>query len=262
MTNLDSIFKSRDITLPTKVHLIKAIGFPAVMYECESWTIKKAECWRIDVFELWCWRRLLWVAFDCKEIQPVHLKGDQPWVFIGRTDVEAETPILWTPDASWLIWKDLDAGKDWRQEEKAMTEVEMVECHHRLNGHDFGWTPGVGDGQGGLFFCSPWVRKESDTSEWLNWTACNIGYPSSKPRSGRIPSERKGYPLQYSGLENSMDCTVHRVAKSWTLLNDIDLWGQVKINKWVMLQYMGKYTIIYFKWSLNFEIFRILFWDL
>ena len=92
------------------------------MYECESWTIKKAECWRIDVFELWCWRRLLWVAFDCKEIQPVHLKGDQPWVFIGRTDVEAETPILWPPDSkSWLIWKDSDAGKDWGQEEKRTT---------------------------------------------------------------------------------------------------------------------------------------------
>ena len=107
--------------------LSQSYGFPKVMYRCESWTIKKAECWRIDVFELWCWRRLLWVAFDCKEIQPVHLKGDQPWVFIGRTDVEAETPILWLPDAkNGLIWKDPDAGKDWGQEEKGMTEDEMV----------------------------------------------------------------------------------------------------------------------------------------
>ena len=98
MTNLDSIFKSRDITSPTKVHLVKAMVFPVVMYGCESWTVKKAEHWRIDVFELWCWRRLL-SPLDCKEIQPVHPKGNQSWVFIGRTDAEAETPILWPPDA-------------------------------------------------------------------------------------------------------------------------------------------------------------------
>ena len=96
MTNLDGILKSRDITLPTKVRLVEAMVFPVVIYGCESLTIKKAEC-RIDAFELWCWRRLLRVL-DCKEIQPVHPKGDQSWVFIGRTDVEAETPILWPPD--------------------------------------------------------------------------------------------------------------------------------------------------------------------
>ena len=96
MTNLDSIFKSRDITLSTKVHLVKAIVFPVVIYGCKSWTVKKAECRRIDVSELWCWRRLE-SPLDCKEIQPVHPKGDQPWVFIGRTDAEAETPILWPP---------------------------------------------------------------------------------------------------------------------------------------------------------------------
>ena len=95
MTNLDSIFKSRDIILPTTVCLIKAMVFPVVMYGCESWTVQKAECQRIDAFELWCWRRLL----DCKEIQPVHPKRDQSWVFFGRTDVEAEIPILWPPDA-------------------------------------------------------------------------------------------------------------------------------------------------------------------
>ena len=97
MINLDSMLKSRDITLPTKVHLVKAMVFPVVMYACESWTIKKAEHRRIDVFELRCWRRLL-SPLDCKEIQPVHCKGDQFWVFIGRNDVEAETPILWPPD--------------------------------------------------------------------------------------------------------------------------------------------------------------------
>ena len=97
MTNLDSIFKSRDIALPTKVHLVKAMVFQVVMYGCESWTIKKAEHQRIDAFELWCWRRLE-SPLDCKEIQPVHPK-DQSWVFIGRTDAEAETPILWPPHA-------------------------------------------------------------------------------------------------------------------------------------------------------------------
>ena len=98
MTNLDNILKSRDIILPTKVRLVKAMVFPVVIYGCESWTIKKAEHQRIDAFELWCWRRPLESPLDCKEIQPVHPKGDQSWVFIGGTDVEAETPILWSPD--------------------------------------------------------------------------------------------------------------------------------------------------------------------
>ena len=96
MTNLDSIFKSRDVTLPTKVHLVKAMVFPVVMYGCESWTVKKAECRRIDAFELWCWRSLK-SPLDCKEIQPVHSKGDQPWDFFGRNDAKAETPVLWPP---------------------------------------------------------------------------------------------------------------------------------------------------------------------
>ena len=107
-------------------------------------------------------------------IQPVHPKGDQPWVFIGRTD-EAETPVLWPPDAkSWLIGKDPDAGKDWGQEEKGMTEDEMVARRHWCHWHGFGWTPGVGDGQGGLACCGSWGCKESDTTEQLNWTELNI----------------------------------------------------------------------------------------
>ena len=115
-----------------------------------------------------------WEFLDCKEIQPVHPKRDQSWIFIGGTDVEAETPILWPPDAkNWFIWRDPDAGKDWGQEDKGMTEVEMVGWHHWLNGHGFGWTPGVGDGQGGLACCDSWGRKESDMTEWLNWTELN-----------------------------------------------------------------------------------------
>ena len=136
MTNLDSILKSRDITLPRKVHLVKAMVFPVVMNGCASWTIKSTE---EDAFELWCWEKTLESPLDNKEIQPVHPKGDQSWVFIGRTDVEAETPILWPPDAkNWLIGKDPDTGRDWGQEEEGMTEDEMVGWHHQLNGREFG----------------------------------------------------------------------------------------------------------------------------
>ena len=111
---------------------------------------------------------------DCKEIQPVHPKGDQSWVFIGRTDAEAETPILWLPhEKSWLVGKDPDAGKDWGQEQKGTREDEMVGWHHWLDGHGFGWTLGVGDGQGGLACCGSWGRKESDMTEWLNSTELN-----------------------------------------------------------------------------------------
>ena len=163
MTNLDSIFKSRDIALPSKVRLVKAMVFPVVMNECASWTVKKAEHQRIDAFELWCWRRLLRDP-SCKEIQPVHPKGDQFWVFIGRTDAEAETPVLWPPYAkSWLIGKDPDAGRDWGQEEKGTKEDEMAGSHHRLDGHEFEWALGVGDGQWGLACCSPWVLRVEHT---------------------------------------------------------------------------------------------------
>ena len=129
MTNLDSILKSRDITLPTKVHLVKDMVFPVVMYGCESWTLKKAEHQKIDAFGLWCWRRLLRVpCLNCKEVQPVHPKGNQSWVFIGRTDVEADTPILWPPDVkSWLIWKNPNAGKDWGQEEKGTMRMRWLD---------------------------------------------------------------------------------------------------------------------------------------
>ena len=137
MTSLDSTLKSRDITSPTKVRLVKAMVSPVVMYECESWTIKKAECWRIDIFELRC-RIRLESPLDWKEIKPVNPKRNQFRIFIERTDAEAEAPILWPPDAkNWPIGKDPDAGKDWRQEEKGMTEDEMAGWHHWLDGHGF-----------------------------------------------------------------------------------------------------------------------------
>ena len=174
MTNLDSMLKSRDIILLTKVHLVKAMVFPVVMYGCESWTIKKAEGWRIDAFELWCWRRHLRVPWTATRSNQSILK-EISWVFIGRTDAKAETPILWPSDVkSWLIWKDPNAGKNWGQEEKGTPEDEMVGWHHRFNGHGVGWTLGVGDGQGGLACCGSWGCRESDTTEWLNWTELRL----------------------------------------------------------------------------------------
>ena len=171
MTNLDSIFKSRDITLPTKVHLVKAMVFPVVMHGCESWTVKKAERWRIDAFDWWCWRRLLRVPWTARRSNQSILKEISPWVFFGRNDAKAETLILWPPHVeSWLFGKDSDAGRDWGQEEKGTTEDEMAGWHHQLDGCKFEWTPRVGDGQGGLAYCDSWDRKELDTTEQLNWT--------------------------------------------------------------------------------------------
>ena len=148
--------------------IVKSMVFPVVMYGCESWTIKKAECQRTDAFELWCWRTLR-SPLNCKEIKPVHLEGNQSWIFIGRTDAEAEVPILWPPDAkNRLIGKDPDAGKDWGQEEKGTTEDEMVGWHQRLNGSEFEQALAVGDGQGSLVCCSPWgcrVRHDWATEQ-------------------------------------------------------------------------------------------------
>ena len=139
----------------------------------QIWELDHKESW---VLKNWCFwtvvlEKTLESPLDCKEIQPVHPKGDQSWVFTGRTDGEAETPTLWPPDEmSWLTGKDRDAGKDWGQDEKGMTEDEMVGWHYWLDGHGFGWTPGVGDGQGILACCSSWGHKKSDTTEQLNWT--------------------------------------------------------------------------------------------
>ena len=150
MSNLDSLLKSRHITLLTKVHIIKAIIFPVVLYGCESGTIEKTEHQRIDAFELWCWRTLE-SPLGSKEIKPVTPKGNQHWTFIGRTDAEAETPILWPSDAkSRLIRKDPDAGKDGGQEEKGAREDEGVGWAHQLNGGEFEQTQGDCDGQRSL----------------------------------------------------------------------------------------------------------------
>ena len=173
MTNLDSILKSREVTLPIKVHLVKAIVFPVVMYGCKSCTLKKAEPQRIGAFELWCWRRLLRVPWTARRFSSPS-EEDQSWVFIGRTDAEAETPILWPPHAkSWLVGKDPDDGRDWGQQEKGTTEDEMAGWHHRLDGHvnsgSWLWTgrPGV------LWF----MGSQGVTHDWLielNWTELEL----------------------------------------------------------------------------------------
>ena len=234
ITNLDSILKSRDITLSTKVHLVKAMVSLVVMYGCESWTIKtpehlekemathssilawkspwtesdglksmalhdwacvhkgggkwvgsnkvvelkkrkkKPEHWRIDAFELWCWRRLLRVLWTARRSNQSILKEISPGCSLEGLMLKLKLLILWLPDAkSWLIGKDPDAGRDWGQEEKGTTEDEMVGCHHWLSGHGFGWTPEVGDGQGGLACCGSCGCKESDMTEQLNWTELN-----------------------------------------------------------------------------------------
>ena len=174
MTNLDSILKSRDITLLTKVCLIRVMVFSS----SHVWT------WELDYKESWapknrCFstvvlEKTLESPLDCKEIKPVHSKGDQSWVFFGRTDAKAETPVLWPPHAkSWLTGEDSDAWRDWGQEEKGTTEDEMAGWHHWLDGRESEWVwvnSGVCDGQGGLVCCHSWGRKESDTTERLNWT--------------------------------------------------------------------------------------------
>ena len=174
ITNLHSILKSRDIPLPTKIHLVKAMVFPVVMYRCENWTMKKAEHQRIDAFELWCWRRLLRVPWTARRSNQSILKEISPGCSLEGMMLKLKLQyfghLMWRV----LIGKDSDAGRDWGQEEKGTTEDEMAGWHHRLNGHEFEWTPGVGDGQGGLACCNSWGHKESDMTEWLNWTKLNI----------------------------------------------------------------------------------------
>ena len=153
MTNLDSILKSRDITLLTKVHLVKAMVFPIVMYGCENWTIKTAECQRIHAFELWCWRRLLRVPWTASRSNQSILKEISPEYTLEGLMLKLKLQFFGPLMKNWLIGKDPDAGKDWRQEEKGTTEDEIVGWHHQLDGHEFKQAPGVGDGQGSLVCC-------------------------------------------------------------------------------------------------------------
>ena len=174
MTNLDIILKNRDINLPTKVHIVKPMVFSSS--HVWMWELDYKESLELKNWYFWAavLEKTLESPLDCKEIKPVNPKGNQSWIFIGRTDAKAEAPILWSPDVkNWLSGKDPDAGKDWRQEEKGTMEDEMVGWHHWLDGYEFEQTLGVDDGQGSLACCSPWGCKELETTEWLNWTELN-----------------------------------------------------------------------------------------
>ena len=165
MTSLDSILKS----FANKGHLVKVMVFPVVMYGCEldqkeTWTLKNCSFWTVIL------EKTLESPLDCKEIKPVNCKGNQPWIFTGKTDAEAEAPKLWPADVkSWLFEKDPDAGKDLRKEGERTVRDEMVGWHHQFNGHEFEQAPGVDDGQGSLVCCSSWCPKESYRTEQLNW---------------------------------------------------------------------------------------------
>ena len=158
------------------------------MYECEldykeSWPPKNLCFWTVVL------EKTLESSLYCKKIQPVHPKRNQSWMFIGGTDAEAETPVLWPPHAkSWVTGKDSDAGRDWGQEEKEMTKDGVAGWHHRLDGQEFGWTLGVGDGQGGLTCCNSWGHKESDTTEWLNSTEKLLNTKKPQPHKSVILS--------------------------------------------------------------------------
>ena len=163
MTNLDSILKSRDITFPTKLHIVKAMFFAIVLYRCESWTIEKAEGWKIDAFELWCWRRLL-SPLDTRRSNQSILKEINLEGLMLKLKLQYFGHLMWRDKSL----KNPDARKDWGQGEKGATEDELVGWHHQLNGHKFVEDPGDSEGQGGLTSCSPWSHKESDKTERLN----------------------------------------------------------------------------------------------
>ena len=174
MTNLDSLLKNRDITLPTKVHVVKALVFPAVMYGCENWTLKKTECQRIDAFKLWCWRRLLRFSWTARRSNQSILKEISPGCSLEgmmlKLKLQSFRHLMQRANS---LEKTADAGRVWGQDKKGTTEDEMAGWHHRLDGHESEWTSGLGDGQGGLVSCNSWGLKESDTNEWLNWTELN-----------------------------------------------------------------------------------------
>ena len=211
MTNLDSTLKSRDITLPTKVRLVKAMVFPVVIYGCESWTVKKAECQRIYAVVL---EKTLESPFDCKEIQPVYLKRDQPWVFFGRNDAKAETPVLWPPHAkSWLIGKDSDAGRDWGQEEKGMTEDEMAGWHHQL--------PEFTDSRPSSQWCHPAI-----SCSVVPFSSC----PQSLPASESFPiSQLFAWGGQSTGVS----------ASASFLPKNMQDWSPLGWTGWISLPSMG-----------------------
>ena len=188
----------------------------------ESWVPKNWYFWTVVL------EKTLESPLDCKESQLVHSKGDQPWVFFGRTDAKAETPVLWPPYAkSWLIGKDSDARREWGQEKKGTTEDEMAGWHDRLYGHEFGWTPGVGDGQGGLACCNSWGRKELDMTEQLNWTVIPTAISEPSFEKALLPSTMtcRESPLNFlvcfCPLRQSMHYSLGEYCVLWAILQNI-----------------------------------------
>ena len=170
MTNLDGLFKSRDITLPTKVHLVKAMVFPVVIYGCESWTVKKAERRRIDAFELWCWRRLLRVPWTARRSNQSILKEVSPGCSLEGMMLKLKLQYLATSCEELTHWKSLWCWEGLGAGEKGDDRGWDGWMASLTHGHESEWTPGVGDGQGGLACCDSWGRKESDKTEWLIWS--------------------------------------------------------------------------------------------
>ena len=172
----------------------------------ESWAPKNWCFWTVVL------EKTLESPLDCKEIQLVHSKGDWSWVFFGRSDAKAETPALWPPHVkSWLIGKDSDAGRDWGQEEKGMTEDEMPGWHHRLDGREFEWTLGVGNGRGGLMCCNSWGHKQSDTSEQLNWTELKDSQRNTRWNLTGSGNRKRAF-LGWKNGESSITLVVNLIA--------------------------------------------------
>ena len=200
----------------------------------ESWAPKNWCFWSVVL------EKTLGSHLDCSEVQLVHPKEDQSWVFIGRTDAIVETPVLWPPRAnSWLIGKEPDAGRSSGQEEKGTTEDEMAGWHHRLDGCEFEWTPGVGDGQGGLACCDSWGRKESDTTEQLSWTELNLGYFKLIESSVSIFSDHRVIRLDIKHMEWGMVKNINTWRVNNMLLNSqkvIEGIKKISWNKWQLKQ--------------------------
>ena len=217
--------------------------------------MRELDCEEIKALKNWCFwtvvlEKTLESPLDCKKIQQVHPKGNQSWIFIGRTAAKAETPVLWPPHAKrWLIGKDSDAGRDWGQEEKGMTEDEMIGWHHRPNGHEFECTSGVGDGQGSLVCCISWGHKKLDTTEWLNWTELKNVKNSFNNCNDCSHTKNHGVPWQAW-----YRCYVYTVSPPSGLCPNIILSTR---PSFIPLKFQSTFLLFYFSPKLSIIILQI-----